>query len=262
MGEGGVSLAGDLMFAPNAAGQQIRGLREERGLRPSDIERLSQRVADNMRNADYAIPHGTLNGIESGSTPTIYKLASLAAVMDIPIGNLLQAYGIDIAKQAAEKELGARIECSANPQGLLGSELFAETQFLHGDARLWRLLPRGIQERVRNPAQFSYAIIGSKDDILWEILPGGSFVEIDRNQTKVVRFRWTSLLQRPIYCLWHGEGHVCCWCDQTGNVITTIPHPLSRQRSRQYRMPREVTLIGRVTNSWRLPTLQDTVRSC
>ena len=255
MGQAGVALGGESEFGPKRAGQQIKALREERGLRPSDIERLSQRVAENMRNPDYVIPHATLNGIENGSTPTISKLASLAAVLDVRIENLLLVYGIDVARQDGQKELGARIECPGSHLPL-SSSLFTDTQLLGEDSGIWRLLPRGIKQRLRDPAQYSYAIIGRKDDFLWEILPGGSFVEIDRNQTAVCRFPWTSLIQRPIYCLWHGEGHVCCWCDQTGNLITTIPHPLSSQRSRQYRIPREVTLLGRVTNSWNLSTSQ------
>jgi transcriptional regulator with XRE-family HTH domain len=253
MGQPGFAITHESAFAPKGAGQQIKALREERGLRVSDVERLSQRVAESMRNPDYVIPHATLNGIENGSTPTIFKLASLATVLDVKIESLLLAYGIDVVQQD-QKELGARIESPVNQLPLSGSP-FAETQLLGEHSSIWRLLPPGIQQRLRDPAQYSYAIIGTKDDFLWEVLPGGSFVEIDRSQTTISRFPWNSLMQRPIYCLWHGEGHICCWCDQTGNVITTIPHPLSRQRSKQYRIPREVTLLGRVTNSCRLATV-------
>ncbi len=84
MGEVGISLAGDSLHGRRQAGEQIRALREERGLRPADIERLSRRLAEKMQDPDYAIPHGTLNGIEGGATPTIYKLASLAAVSGYP----------------------------------------------------------------------------------------------------------------------------------------------------------------------------------
>ncbi len=256
MGEAGMSLAGNSVYAPRQAGERIRALREERGLRPADIERLSQRVAEKMQNPDYVIPHGTLNGIEGGATPTIYKLASLAAVLDVRIESLLLVYGIDFAGHQADLELGVRIECGDRHSKLpvwRDAAEFAETQLLSQDSAVWRFLPRSIQERLRDRDRYSYAIIGSKDDVLWEILPGGSFVEIDRQQSTISHFSWTSLLQRPIYCLWHGEGHVCCWCEQNGNVITTVPHPLSRQRSRQYRVPREATLIGRVTNWWKLP---------
>ena len=239
-------------------GEYIKALREERGLRPADVERLSQRLADDLRNPDYVIPHATLNGIESGSTPTIFKLAALAAVLAVRVEHLLLLYGIDITQRTDRGETGVRIESAEQKSTvLLRGVLSVQTQLVPSDHPILRSLPAGLQTRLGPPHRFSYALIGTKDDILWDVLPGGSFVEIDRNQNAVTRFSWTSLSQRPIYCLWHGEGHVCCWCDQTGNVITIVPHPLSRQRSRQLRAPREVSVIGRVTNSWQLGTLQN-----
>ena len=94
-------------------GEHIKALREERGLRPADVERLSQRLADDLRNPDYVIPHATLNGIESGSTPTIFKLAALAAVLAVRVEHLLLLYGIDITQQRNRGETGARIESAA-----------------------------------------------------------------------------------------------------------------------------------------------------
>jgi hypothetical protein len=239
------------------AGKQVKALREERGLRPSDIERLSFRLAEQFANQDYVIPHGTLNGIEGGATPTIYKLASLAAVLEVGIEQLLLVYGIDVAPRANTQDTGTRIECPQSRaramEGLSTSELkFPETELVQEDSLIWGAVPPSIRARLGDPSRFSYAIIGSKDDVMWEVLPGGSLVEIDRNQNKITRFPWRSALHRPIYCLWHGEGHVCCWCDQTGNVVTMVPHPLSTQRSRQLRVPRDVTVIGRVTNFWQL----------
>jgi transcriptional regulator with XRE-family HTH domain len=243
------------------AGEQIKALRDERGLRAAEIERHSQRLADRLGNPDYVVPHATLNGIENGSIPTIYKLASLAFLLDIPLENLLGLYGIDISKQRDQAELemrevGTHLEfrrpatVSLPPKAAPG--VFTETQIVQREDPAWDLLPQGLSERLAKPERFSYGIIGAREDILGEVLPAGSFVEIDRDQNKVVRFPWKSILERPIYCLWHGEGHVCCWCEQTGNSLTIVPHPLSRQRSRQLRVPRDVNVIGRVINFWRL----------
>ena len=248
------------------AGEQIRALRDERGLRAADIERLSQRLAERLGNPDYVVPHATLNGIENGSIPTIYKLASLAAVLDVPLEQLLGVYGIDISNQRNQHEsrmgeAGTHLEFRRPGPGSLALKaaagIFGETQIVRKEDPIWEILPQGLRERLAKPERFSYAIIGAREDILGEVLPGGSFVEIDRDQNRVVRFHWKSILERPIYCLWHGEGHVCCWCEQTGSLLTIVPHPLSQQRSRQLRVPRDVSVIGRVINFWRLLSFQN-----
>jgi transcriptional regulator with XRE-family HTH domain len=240
-----------------SAGEQIRALREQRRLRPSDIERLSQRLAEQRGNPDYLMPHGTLNGIESGSVPTIYKLASLASILQIRIEDLLLIYGINGSKEGSPKEVIAGHAETAQNALFAQGEIFAETQLLQDGDAISELLPSGVRDRVGGSYRFRYGIVGANDDILSEILPGGSFVEIDRDQTTIARFPWTSMSERPIYFLWHDEGHACCWCDQTGNVLTIVPHPLSRRKSKQFRLPREVTIIGRVTNSWRCLTARD-----
>lgn len=246
------------------AGEQIKALREERGMRPADIERRTLHLANELGNPDYAVPHATLNGIESGSVPTIYKLASLASVMDLQLEQLLAVYGINLAMQVSHeregsRENGAQIEFRRQqPETLAMKEvagMFAETQIAQQDSPLWDVLPAGLRERINGSARFCYAVIGAREDILGEVLPAGSFVEIDRDQNKIARFSWASIAERPIYCIWHGDGHVCCWCEQTGSTLTIVPHPLSRQTSRRLRLRRDVNVIGRVTNFWRLLTL-------
>jgi len=243
------------------AGEQIRALRDERGLRASDIERLSQALAAKLGNQDYAIPHATLNGIENGSIPTIYKLASLGRVLGVLLNDLLAIYGIDVSAQFGNGEdqfkvTGTHFELRASLQPIgalrVTRGVFHETQIVRREDPIWEALPRGLRGRLAEPDRFAYAIVGVHEDILGEILPGGSFVEIDRAQNKILRFQWRSLSERPIYCLWHGEGHVCCWCEHTGSSLTIVPHPVSRQSVRRLR-PRDVTIIGRVVNSWQLP---------
>jgi hypothetical protein len=55
---------------------------------------------------------------------------------------------------------------------------------------------------------------------------------------------------RPVYLIWHATGHSCCWCQLDGKELTLIPHPLSRQRVRRFKVPVEAVLVGRVTNAW------------
>src|ERR1700722_7643743 len=177
-----------------SAGEQIRALRDERGLRAADIERLSQRLADKLHNQDYVVPHATLNGIENGSTPTIYKLDSLATILDISLEKLLATYGIAISSERDRRESnlregGAHLEFRSAPRGPLALRatvgVFSETQIVRKENPVCDILPAGLRERLNEPERFSYAIIGVQEDILGEILPGGSFVEIDRRQNKV-----------------------------------------------------------------------------
>lgn len=232
-------------------GKRIRELREECGLRPTDVERLSRRLAEDIQNGDYFIPHGTLNGIENGSIPTIYKLASLAQILQVSIAYLLEIYGIrygQLSHPALTDSAHSDDQQHTVPQVLAN---FRQTQLLHEGGPLWEFLPVGVLRSLGNSHRFSYAVIGLEDDTLGDVLPGGSFVEIDREQKTITRSGWPTIRERPIYCLWHDEGHLCCWCDQTVNVITVVPHPLSRRQTKQLRL-RDVTVLGRVTNAWSL----------
>jgi hypothetical protein len=53
------------------SGKVIRELREERFLRPTDIERMSRAIADTRGNSDFYVPHSTLADIEFGAVPSI-----------------------------------------------------------------------------------------------------------------------------------------------------------------------------------------------
>src|SRR3954451_25062122 len=77
------------------AGKWIRALREERLIKPSDVERITRTVADAKRNSDFYVPHSTLADIESGSIPSIHKLFSLAISLKVPLNELLLVFGID-----------------------------------------------------------------------------------------------------------------------------------------------------------------------
>lgn len=63
-----------------------------------------------------------------------------------------------------------------------------------------------------DPKRYRYAVIGSKDDAMGDLLPPRSLVEIDVVQNAVQMSGWTSVRERPIYLVWHNNGHSCCWC--------------------------------------------------
>ncbi len=98
-----------------------------------------------------------------------------------------------------------------------------------------------------DPKRYRYAVIGSKDDAMGDLLPPRSLVEIDVVQNAVQMSGWTSVRERPIYLVWHNNGHSCCWCQV--QQLTLLPYPLSHQPVRHLNLPRDASVIGRVTNS-------------
>ena len=110
-------------------------------------------------------------------------------------------------------------------------------------------LPSILQSQI-DPVRYRYAVIGSNDHSMADLLPSRSVVQIDTSQNRIQVFAWRSMRERPIYLVWHTEGHTCCWCQVDGRDLTLVPHPLSPKPIRRFKMPREATVVGRVTNAW------------
>ena len=241
-------------------GKWIRALREERLLKPSDVERITRTVADAKRNTDFYVPHSTLADIEAGSIPSIHKLFSLAISLKVPLNELLMPFGID-AKELRDYEAESGEDVSPS-QGLANTEppfrfaLNFDRNFNTQETMLLRLqpqdtanLPSILQSRI-DPVRYRYAVIGSTDDSMADLLPSRSVVQIDTSQNRVQVFAWRAMRDRPIYLVWHTDGHTCCWCQVDGRELTLVPHPLSPKPIRRFKMPREATVVGRVTNAW------------
>ena len=241
-------------------GKWIRALREERLIKPSDVERITRAVADAKRNSDFYVPHSTLADIEAGSIPSIHKLFALAMSLKVPLNELLLPFGID-AKEMADYEAESGDDVSLS-QSLATSEppfrfsLNFDRNFNTQETMLLRLqpqdtanLPSILQSQI-DPVRYRYAVIGSNDQSMADLLPSRSVVQIDTSQNRIQVFAWRSMRDRPIYLVWHTEGHTCCWCQVDGRDLTLVPHPLSPKPIRRFKMPREATVVGRVTNAW------------
>jgi transcriptional regulator with XRE-family HTH domain len=242
------------------SGKRIRALREERSIKASDIERVTRALADAKNNPDFYVSHSTLADIEAGSIPSIHKLFSLSLALRVPLTELLSAFGIEPSEdQASGAGVGAgALAAPASPAGgpafrfqlnfdtQIGSD---ETTLLTMQSRNFASLPPILRDRF-DPTRYRYALIGSKDDSMADLLPPRSLVEIDTTQKAIESFGWRTLRDRPIYLVWHPHGHTCCWCQMEGKELTLIPHPLSRQRVRRFKLPSEATVIGRITNAW------------
>jgi transcriptional regulator with XRE-family HTH domain len=242
------------------SGKWIRELREERFVKSSDIERISRSIADVRGNADFYVSHSTLADIETGSVPSIHKLFSLAACLKVSLDELLLVFGIDASEL---RQYAGQLETSfPRPEAIQAREpsfrfqLNFDTSFNSEETSLLKLdphefaaLPPALRKRL-DPRRYRYAVVGLKDDTMGELIPPGSLVEVDVLQNTVQVLDWRSMRERPVYLVWHTEGHSCCWCQMEGKELTLLPYPLSRQPVRRFRVPREASVIGRVINAW------------
>lgn len=241
-------------------GKWIRTLREERLIKPSDIERITRNIAEARGNPDFYVSHSTLADIESGAIPGVHKLFSLSLALKVSLNELLLPFGID-QEEVITSEVKSQTD-TASPQVPAPREptfrfqlnfdaniSIEETTLLKVQSHDLSMLPPPLRARF-DPTRFRYASIGSKDDSMADLLPPRSLVEIDTTQKSIQVFEWRTLRERPIYLIWHADGHTCCWCQSDGRELTLIPHPLSRQRVRRFKTPNEATVVGRVTNAW------------
>ena len=239
------------------SGKWIRELREERFVKSSDVERLSQAIADVKGNADFYVSHSTLADVETGSVPSIHKLFSLAVCLKVSLEELLLVFGIDsneVGQFAGPAESGlSRVEArepSFRVQPNFDASLNShETSLLKLNPQELAALPPALRKRF-DPRRYRYAVVGLKDETMGDLIPPGSLVEVDIMQNAVLVSDWRSMRERPIYLVWHTDGHSCCWCQMEGKDLTLLPHPLSHQPIRRFKVPREASVIGRVINVW------------
>lgn len=246
------------------SGKWIKSLREERLIKPSDIEHITRNIADKKHNSDFYVSHSTLADIETGSIPSIHKLFSLAICLRIPLQDLLLPFGIHPEELAPSKSddcislphAAQSIESATATMPAFRFQLNFDVNYSKRETNLLRLPPGQLQNLPSffrgslDPARYRYAVIGSDDDAMADLLPPESLVEIDTAENTVQVFPWQTLRARPVYLIWHTDGHTCCWCQVDGRDLTMLPHPLSRQPVRRFKMPSQASVVGRVTNAW------------
>ncbi len=78
-------------------GQRLRQIREEHGLALNDVEKLSRCLAEKTQVMDYLISAERVSQVEnSNSVPSVYKLATLSFIYELPLAEMFRIYGIDI----------------------------------------------------------------------------------------------------------------------------------------------------------------------
>jgi transcriptional regulator with XRE-family HTH domain len=240
------------------SGKSIRSLREERLIKPSDVERITRNVAEKKGDSDFYVSHSTLADIEAGSIPSIHKLFSLAICLRVPLQELLLPFGIDPEEisypPTSIQNAALQVPSVAKPA--FRFQLNFDVNFSSEETTLLRLPPHELSNLPAffggkvDPVRYRYAVIGARDDVMADLLPPKSVVEIDTAQRTVQVFPWLTLRDRPLYLVWHTEGHTCCWCQLDGKELTLLPHPLSRQPIRRFKTPSQASIVGAVTNAW------------
>jgi hypothetical protein len=244
------------------SGSWIRKLREDRFLRAREIERLSRRIVDATGNPDYYVSHASLADIEAGAVPSIFKLFSLSCFLGISYDELLHVFGVNPAQTTqfappidptkttlVPVDLKDDRSLASRPTfGSEGNGSDVQTNLLPASPEKWPSLPLNVFKF--DTQRYRYALVGSGDDSMGELIPPGSLVEVDTQQTDPERSGWRALRDRPIFLVWHTDGYTCGWCQQERGELTLVPHPSSQQPVRRFRTPRDATVVGRVVAAW------------
>ena len=228
-----------------AAGQQLRSLRERRGITVRHVEEASRRIADTTCDPRYRLSNGWLVQLEKCvSPPNIHHLFALCAIYRVPFLELLRLYGINVEDQA-------KFEAVANPQ---------LTQILAADAfdydfaapSVTRLAPEIASRppaalkfaRNNGRANTTYAQLGSRELTMYPLIRPGAILAIDTTQNKIELGPWDNKFERPIYFVELRDGFTCGWCERSGNKLRIVAYRAAP--AREFTCPHEAEIVGRV----------------
>jgi transcriptional regulator with XRE-family HTH domain len=240
-----------------AAGNDLRKIRDGLGLTMRDVETASMLIAQRRGSEEYQIPPSRLSDIETkGVVPSIYRFYSLAAIYHKSVSALLHLYGVDLDEISAEWALSQparshmvsldadRASCNIPIKMDPGFDL-KETTDLGRMVQQWGTVPMAMLGSLASQ-DYTYAYIGSEDYTMYPILQPGSFVQVDESRRRVVDRQWRSEYERPIYFVETRDGFTCCWCSFRLNTLVLQPHPLSPAPVRVLKHPQEAEVIGQV----------------
>jgi hypothetical protein len=245
-------------------GAKLQKIRERLGLSIREVQRRSQQVVQEQQNRDFFLSRAWLTDVEKGRlVPGIFKIVTLSRLYDISIAEIHALFGIepgDITKDrtifgapkthllTSPDELDSGI---ANlSQGVGPAVQLHSTNILTRLVDIWGDVPVPLLRHL-DLRRSLYGYIGTKDMTMSPLLPPGTFVQIDAQQTRVkkalAKGGRQSLFSRPIYFLDIRTGYACGWCEIKDGKLTLIPHPDSGEQTRTFRYPSEVEVVGRVT---------------
>ncbi len=230
-------------------GGKLRATRLAWKLTLREVEQRSLRLAQQWGNPSYRISASWLDRVERenrGLSAT--KLIVLATVYSLTAEQMLALCPPAGMGFTASEE-------SSGPNATLMAEGPLEAQ-----AKIWlpdhlvtdtppeatALLPPA-ENGV--PSHYRRAIIGRQDRTLEPMIRAGSVVLIDTQKRVIAgRREWNHEFDRPIYFLMTREGYVAGFCelDRETDWLTVIPHALSFEVNRRWRLKREIEVVGTV----------------
>ena len=229
-----------------AAGQQLRSLRQRRGITLRDVQQASHRIADAKGQPKYRISNGWLVQLENcDSPPNIFHLFALGATYRVPYLEFLRFYDIDINEQE-------KYEAVANPQLTqlispddlqLNSTPLNTSQILSSQTAPKLPLPHRFADATAD-STIIYARLGSSELTMYPLIRPGAVLQIDTNQNRVEEGEWNNEFERPIYFIELREGYACGWCDLHGTQLRIVPY--LRSSVREFAYPRDAEIVGRV----------------
>jgi hypothetical protein len=201
--------------------------------------------------------------VENGRfVPGSAKMASLCAIYGLEIGELQALYGIDPTDIRMERPIYGppkthlvsmsekAADGAAPAMDTAKRPVIAETNLLTRLIDRWGDLPVPLLRKLALKKSV-YGFIGTEDFTMSPLLPPGTFVQIDLRQNYIRRGPFpqgaSQNFSRPIYFLDIRTGYACGWCELQGDKLTLLPHPDSGERTRTFKYPSEVTIVGRVT---------------
>jgi transcriptional regulator with XRE-family HTH domain len=241
------------------AGDRLRLLRTRLSLTARDVAEMSRRIATAESNEEFSLSHARLIQIENDeSTPSIYKLFTLAAIYARPFTDLVGYYldldaisrhhfdmGIDQTRLAEfetyDEERPVTFPIRFDP-GFKAEK----TSLLSRMVEVWGDIPAGMLRHLQL-RKVQYGFIGLADYTMYPLLRPGSFVQIEPQSKLPTQGVFRSEYERPIWFLELRDAYICSWCELRKDRIVSVPHPLSPIGTREFAYPNEAEIVGRVT---------------
>jgi len=254
------------------AGRRLKDARARVKLSTRDVERLSQKIAQEKKNQEYYISHAWLIEIEKGVfRPSIYKLYSLSIIYKLRYEEILAFFEIDVRNIGREQvwltlprshlidNLSQGVtEPVEIPPEFRGRIQLDKTNLVSQMFNQWGRLPVELIP-ASDQDQSHYGYVGMEDFTLSPLIRPGTFVQIDPNQKRVDRDSWSNEFDRPIYFIELRDGYACSWCEVRDRHLLLVPYPHSGSRVRQVKFPDDAGIVGRVTAiSMRIVDLRST----
>lgn len=241
----------------NEMGRKLRMIRERRGLKLRQVERLTTVIANRFGDRSRRVSASWLGRVERENHAISHKR----------LESLKEVYGVS-HEELAEEPLAEQEPVSAQytrfpeiPSAVLNGLISLAGPLLPPEAwmayfpdttllpPLSKLSGNGRPTASRRPHRQEplYGILGANDTTLVPFVHPGAVVEIDASIRTVSATRiFHSIFERPIYFLRTHDGYYCGWCelDAEETWLALVPSAMTAAPQRRWRYRQEVEVIG------------------